>query len=79
MQDILIFVTASDRIPPMGFDPIPSIHFWNDVRPKSNTCSNRLYLPLFTEMYGEHEDIPSEKFQEYIDEGIKNSPCFGVA
>ena len=79
MQDILIFATASARIPPMGFGPIPSIEFWDNVRPKSNTCSNVLFLPLYTEMYDEHEDIPYEKFKEYMDEGIKNSPCFRIA
>ena len=55
----------------MGFEPIPSIKFWDDVRPKSNTCSNVLFLPLYTEMYNKHEDIPYEKFKEYMDEGIK--------
>jgi hypothetical protein len=72
LSDILIFATGSRRIPPMGFSPQPTICFWEDVRPKSNTCGMVLFLPTAQVVTN------FEKFQEMMDDGIVNSPFFGL-
>lgn len=28
LGDILVFATASDEVPPCGFDPLPTVEFW---------------------------------------------------
>ena len=32
---------------PMGFIPLPSLRFWEQVCTQSNTCDNTIYLSLF--------------------------------
>jgi hypothetical protein len=54
----------------MGFSPQPTLSFWEDVRPKANTCGTVMFLPTALEV---------EKFQEMMDDGIMNSPFFGMA
>ena len=71
--DILIFATGASKIPPMGFSPQPTLSFWEDVRAKANTCGTVLFLPMVPEV----ENF--ERFQEMMDDGIMNSPCFGTA
>ena len=49
LEDVLIFVTGSDSIPPMGFEYIPEITFLHKPSshlPTSNTCSPTLHLPV---------------------------------
>jgi hypothetical protein len=70
LRDILIFATGASKIPPMGFSPQPTLSFWEDVRPKANTCGTVMFLPTALEV---------EKFQEMMDDGIMNSPFFGMA
>ncbi len=44
-SDIMEFSTGAPSKPPIGFLPQPSIKFVGSRFPKSNTCSNILYLP----------------------------------
>ena len=75
LGEVLTFATGNDEIPPLGFIPMPSIRFWEDVRPKANTCDTTLYLPLFPNVNGE---VAYEEFKEKMDDGILNSPSFGL-
>lgn len=76
LEKVLTFSTGSDQIPPLGFNPLPSIKFWDDVRPRANTCDLTLYLPLFPKSSNE---VEYEDFKEKMDDGILNSPIFGFA
>lgn len=71
LEQVLIFATGASEIPPVGFHPSPEVRFWDDVRPRSNTCANVLYLPLKSEDY--------EDFKAFMDHAILNSPTFGFA
>ncbi|CAC5408832.1 G2H3 [Mytilus coruscus] len=48
LGDVLSFATGADCVPPLGFDPSPSITFLHDsgLFPKANTCSMELKLPV---------------------------------
>jgi len=54
LSDLLIFVTGLETVPPLGFDPQPSLTFAHidDVTnisqsfPFANTCSNSLRIPV---------------------------------
>lgn len=72
--DILAFATGANKIPPMGFSPQPTICFWEDSRPKANTCGNVLFLPTNMNVLGDYDMC-----QTMMDDGIMNSPCFGMA
>ena len=76
LEGILVFATGADSVPPMGFFPKPRLEFWKDVRPRSNTCANVLYLPLHPEC---NSDVEFEAFKSYMDDAILNTPSFGVA
>ena len=66
--DLLMFVTGSSSVPPMGFLPKPVIQFsYATTFPIASTCSNTLTLPL---------DLPYESFRYNIGFGIHNSPGF---
>jgi hypothetical protein len=75
LKDILIFATCANEVPPLGFKPSPTIQFWNDVRPRSNTCGNVLFLPL----HKINVEVSYEAFTSFMDDAIMNSPTFGVA
>ena len=48
LEDLLIFVTGADRIPPLGFDKSPTVVFvQNEARilPTASTCDLTLRLP----------------------------------
>jgi len=71
-EDILIFCTGADRIPPAGFSPRATIVFSKTSKfPESKTCSNILSLPLGsgTNTY--------EWFRDTMDFAILNSQGFG--
>lgn len=70
LEDILSFVTGANRIPPIGFEPQPSIEFEDDNAkyPVAHTCANVLRLPLLKTY---------EEFKPNMDFGILNSPGFG--
>ena len=57
LKTVLFFVTGSFFPPPAGFSKPPTIAFQNATRyPRSNTCANTLYLPLFR---------PLQSFEEF--------------
>jgi hypothetical protein len=72
---ILVFATGADEVPPLGFRSKATIRFWDDVRPRSNTCSNVLFLPL----HQDEDDVAFDAFKELMDDAILNSPTFGLA
>ncbi|XP_072572652.1 G2/M phase-specific E3 ubiquitin-protein ligase-like isoform X2 [Paramormyrops kingsleyae] len=74
LEQILIFASGTDSIPPLGFSHRPNIEFLhcNDgnqkLFPEANTCQVILRLPLH----------PSYSiFVEYVESGILQSPTFG--
>ena len=72
LNEVLIFATGADRIPPLGFFPRPSIAFSQESRyPTAKACANILTLPTAHDSY--------VSFKESMDFGILNSPGFGVA
>ena len=74
LQQILIFATGADRVPPLGFAPKPLIQFSDESNyPTANTCANILTLPLA------NNERCYEWFKNAMDFGILNSPGFGVA
>ncbi|XP_028657992.2 G2/M phase-specific E3 ubiquitin-protein ligase-like [Erpetoichthys calabaricus] len=72
LEDLLIFITGSDKIPPLGFCPTPCLEFLHDGSrfPLANTCDNVIRIP-FKQSFSE--------FKSDMDFGIKNSPGFGTA
>ncbi|KAJ1170684.1 hypothetical protein NDU88_002557 [Pleurodeles waltl] len=78
IKDILCFVTGANTVPPLGFNPQPSIEFLHvcsgqvqlSMFPEANTCGNVLRLPL---------SMSYEEFKTNMDFGILNSPGFGRA
>ncbi|XP_036855388.1 G2/M phase-specific E3 ubiquitin-protein ligase isoform X5 [Manis javanica] len=64
VEDILIFATGCNSIPPAGFKPTPSIECLHMDFPLRNKCNNCLTLPI-TSTYKE--------FQENMDFAIRNT------
>ncbi|CAG2190993.1 G2H3 [Mytilus edulis] len=50
-ETILMFTTGSKSVPPLGFDPSPSVAFWKERFPKATTCTNTLVLPTLCTSY----------------------------
>ncbi len=47
LEQIVAFATGSTEVPPLGFDPKPSIGFQSECNlPSANTCANRILLQL---------------------------------
>uniref|UniRef100_A0A8C4THI9 HECT domain-containing protein n=1 Tax=Erpetoichthys calabaricus TaxID=27687 RepID=A0A8C4THI9_ERPCA len=72
LEDLLIFITGSDKIPPLGFCPTPCLEFLHDDSrfPLANTCDNVIRIPLKQSF---------SEFKSDMDFGIKNSPEEGSA
>lgn len=64
LEDILIFATGCNSIPPAGFKPTPSVECLHMDFPVGDKCSNCLTLPI-TSTYKE--------FQEKMDFSIRNT------
>ncbi|KAJ8049217.1 G2/M phase-specific E3 ubiquitin-protein ligase [Holothuria leucospilota] len=73
----MVFATALEKIPPVGFNTSPSLEFLHDpeiderVRspfPKANTCACILKLPIHTSY---------ESFKEKMEFGILSAAGFG--
>ena len=75
LEDILIFATGADEVPPCGFVPAPLVKFWEDRRPRGDTCANSIGLPTWPD----NGDVSYDQFKEFMDDGIQNSPGFGRA
>lgn len=59
VQDVLIFLSGSSRVPPTGFNPRPSVMFVHDQhRPlaTASTCELQIRLPLCHGSYATFKD-----------------------
>ncbi|KAK0153676.1 G2/M phase-specific E3 ubiquitin-protein ligase [Merluccius polli] len=77
LQEILAFATGATAIPPIGFNPTPSIDFLHENEhqdtsslPIANTCINCLNLPLHTSY---------AVFKDKMDFALGNTHWFGRA
>ena len=70
LQDLLVFVTGADRVPPLGFGKMLMLNFDSDTQfPLASTCSLTLYLPTRFVQY--------EDFKAGMIEGIVSGFGFG--
>lgn len=63
LEDILVFVTGADLIPPMGFDRAPEIFFCHTPQLKlavASTCSPSITLPTCHDSYKDFKDAMVE-------------------
>ena len=68
LGDLLVFFTACEKVPVLGFDPHLSLHFNSmDSYPTASTCAHELVLPS---KY--HED--SAGFKQAMTTGLL---CYG--
>ncbi|KAL7394632.1 hypothetical protein ABVT39_000937 [Epinephelus coioides] len=76
LEDVLMFATGADRIPPLGFSVVPSLAFLHEHSqrkrkfPEANTCALIMRLPMHASY---------EQFNDSMISGIKQSPQFGTA
>ncbi|KAG9272315.1 G2/M phase-specific E3 ubiquitin-protein ligase-like [Astyanax mexicanus] len=71
LEEILVFTTGCDSIPPLGFSPLPSLEFDEvSAYPTANTCDNILRVPIKS-TYND--------FKLAMDFGIQNAAGFGKA
>ena len=75
VKDNLVFFTGADRIPPLGFDKMPSVTFLHsDVTPSkfctASTCDPQLRLPT---CHGEDY----EAFKDAMIMSLKDNDGFG--
>ena len=72
LVDVLTFYTGSDKVPPLGFVPAPTLAFNSAAYyPSSSTCSLTLYLPT------KYEDYCA--FKSRLLYAFKNHGGFGLA
>lgn len=72
LEDILMFATGADKIPPLGFPIKPSLDFIYDKArkyPEANTCALILRLPI-------NQTYRYEEFSDHMISGIVQSPYF---
>ena len=62
LEDVLVFFTGADRVPPLGFPHTPSLHFLDDTAmfPTASTCSLVLCLPTRYSTYDAFKDAMIE-------------------
>ena len=70
LQQIMIFSTGANCIPPLGFIFRPSLQFTTSRFPIANTCANCLSIPLEHDVY--------ENFKEAMEFGFLNCAGFGL-
>lgn len=73
-EDVLMFVTAADSVPPLGFQQMCKVEFYDQEEPTrripyASTCALTLYLPR-----GVSEE---EEFRDLMFLAIKGSLGFG--
>ena len=56
LEDILVFFTGTDREPPTGFYPQPTMTFSNDDLATASTCGMRLVIPIKHNDYDQFKD-----------------------
>ncbi|KAL1268573.1 hypothetical protein QQF64_033936 [Cirrhinus molitorella] len=70
LQDILMFATGLNSLPPSTIMPQPQLSFEKTSKfPIASTCANTIKLPI-SKSY--------EEFKNAMDFGIQNSPGFGL-
>ena len=74
LEDILVFITGADAVPPLGFDHKISIAFYDQEEamkrfPWSSTCSLSLYLPRGI--------FEPEEFNSLMSQALLNCQGFG--
>ena len=80
MEQLLMFITGTNQIPPVGFENKISVKFKHDCdavssntkckcRPTTSTCALQLIIPI-------HIDSSEECIELFID-AIKNGQGFG--
>ena len=62
LEDILVFVTGADCVPPMGFKTAPKIHFSHSSLKLAvaSTCAPSITLPTCHNSYEEFKDAMVE-------------------
>ena len=72
VEDVLVFVPGSSRIPPLGFDTMPTLSFIKDggILATASTCDIQLRIPVIHKSY--------ERFREAILLSIKGHDGFGT-
>jgi hypothetical protein len=72
VSDILMFLSATDRIPPVGFDQDISVSFKGGLEKyiTASTCDFHIYLPTCYDAY--------EDFRNSIIYALKNSEGFDM-
>ena len=71
IEDVLVFITGSDRVPPLGFDVKVKVMFLHSGRfCTSSTCDLQLRIPI---SHGENY----EAFEEAMIMSLKDNDGFG--
>ena len=68
-EDILVFFTGTDREPPTGFYPQPTMNFSDDDLATASTCGMRLVVPIKHSNY--------DQFKEKMILSLKGHDGFG--
>ena len=69
LKDLLVFISGADSVPPLGFDHLISVHFYDfigNVRrsPWSSTCALTLHLPRRFEDPQQFNELMKESLHE---------------
>jgi len=71
LEDVIVFFSGSDKIPPLGFPRSPTLNFSQDnLYPTASTCALVLTLPT---QYGRQYD----SFKDAMTVGFKFHGGFG--
>ena len=74
LEEILVFFTGADKIPPLGFEKLPRLLFLEGcpekILPTASTCAIELRIPTY------HSDFDS--FKSFMILGIQNHDGFGT-
>ncbi len=72
LADVLHFFSGSTKIPALGFDNTPKIHFTNEsILPKTSTCDVSITFPR------DYGNLPYADFKAKLDMCILDSFGFG--
>ena len=74
VEEVLVFFTGADRVPPLGFDQVSKVVFLHNETAKfctASTCDLHLRLPI---CYGEDYDA----FKEALIMSLKDNDGFGA-
>ena len=67
LDNILVFFSGTDKVPPLGFTPDPALAFNSDAwYPTASTCSLTLFLPT---RYNDYQTFKSRLTVAFKDHG----------